>query len=135
MKILLPIFLILILWATPGSTQTSSCYQQLSDISGTEFTTGQLSDIEQAACDLIDSLPQAYQDSFAVLDYGFYLHNRSMDQGVEDVWQEVIQEADAISPYYLLLGRVPGREGEVKVELTRKMQAFSALRAEAHSNP
>jgi len=96
---------------------TSSCYQQLSDLSGTEFTAGQLSDLEQAACDLIDSLPQVYQDSFAVLDYGFYLHNRSMDQGVEDIWPEVIQEANAISPYYLLLGRVPGREGEVKVEL------------------
>ncbi len=115
MRIILSIFLILILWATPASTQTASCYQQLSGLSGTEFTASQLSDLEQAACDLIDSLPQAYQDSFAVLDYGFYLHNRSMDQGVEDVWQEVIQEADAISPYYLLLGRVPGREGEVKV--------------------
>ena len=86
----------------------------MSDLSGTELTAGQLSDLEQAAYDLIGSLPQAYQDSFAVLDYGFYLHNRSMDQGVEDIWQEVIQAADAISPYYLLLGRVPGREGEVK---------------------
>jgi hypothetical protein len=96
---------------------SQQCYQQMSDISGTEFTAGQISDLEQAACDLIDSLPQAYQDSFAVLDYGFYLHNRSMDQGVEDIWPEVIQAADAISPYYLLLGRVPGREREVKVEL------------------
>jgi len=40
-----------------------------------------------------------------------------MDQGVEDIWPEVIQEANAISPYYLLLGRVPGREGEVKVKV------------------
>lgn len=37
-----------------------------------------------------------------------------MDQGVEDIWPEVIQAADAISSYYLLLGRVPGREREVK---------------------
>jgi len=57
-----------------GYMLPSSCYQQLSDLSGTEFTAGQLSDLEQAACDLIDSLPQVYQDSFAVLDYGFYLH-------------------------------------------------------------
>jgi len=55
---------------------SKECYSQMSDISGTEFTAGQLSDLEQAACDLIDSLPQTYHDSFAVLDYGFYLHNR-----------------------------------------------------------
>jgi len=69
------IFLILLtLWtfSTNGFGQT--CYQQLSDLSGTEFTASQLSDLEQSACDLIDSLPQAYQDSSAVLDYGFYLH-------------------------------------------------------------
>ena len=92
---------------------------------------GQLSDLEQAACDLIDSLPQAYQDSFAVLDFGFYLHNRLMDQGVEDIWPEVIQAADAISPYYLLLGRVPGREGEVKVEVKMpKTNQFDCLQTE-----
>ena len=47
-----------------------------------------------------------------------------MGQGVEDIWPEVIQEANAISPYYLLLGRVPGREGEVKVKLKMPSSSF-----------
>src|SRR6056297_1252590 len=124
MRILLPILLMLVIWASPGSSQTSSCYQQLSDYSGRSFTSGQLSRLDEAACELIDSLPQAYQDSFAVLDYGFYLHNRSMDHGGEEIWQEVIARADSISPYYLLLGRVPGREGEVKVEVKMPASVF-----------
>jgi len=117
MRILLPILLILVIWAATGNSQTSGCYQQLSDYSGTEFTFGQLSRLDKAACELIDSLPQVYQDSFAVLDYGFYFHNRAANQRFEEIWQEVITRADSISPYYLLFGRVPGYQDSLKIQV------------------
>jgi hypothetical protein len=92
--------------------------------SGTEFTTGHLSRLNEAACTLIDSFPSTYQDSFLVLDYGFYFHNQATASRVDEIWQEVIARADSISPYYLLFGRVPGDEGEVKVELKMPMSLF-----------
>jgi hypothetical protein len=117
MRIYLYLFLFLGFSLSTVYGQSTSCFQQLSDYSGTEFTTGQLSRLNEAACTLIDSFPSAYQDSFVVLDYGFYFHNQATASRVDEIWQEVIARADSISPYYMLLGRVPGPEGEVKVQL------------------
>ena len=45
-------------------------------------------------------------------------------QKKEKLYIDLIARADRISPYYLLFGRVPGREGEVRVQLKTPTSLF-----------
>jgi hypothetical protein len=70
-----------------------------------------LSELEQAACRLIDSLPAAYQDSFKVFSGGFYLHQEHTGGGFPDAFQRLIDAAAAQSTYYLLFGKQTDKDG------------------------
>lgn len=80
-----------------------NCYQKLTDISGFDHSDSQ-SQIDDAACNLIQSLPENYQSEFKVYEGGFYIHMEHFKgfgypQGFENL------KDDATSPYYLLVGK------------------------------
>lgn len=88
-----------------------SCYIRLSDAAGITPTQAQLAALESAACRLRDSLPVAFQDSFKVYDFGFYLHNETMVGGYPEMFQAAITQVETQSPYYLLFGKQTDRTG------------------------
>jgi hypothetical protein len=88
-----------------------NCYISLQDASGVTPTAVQLSELEQAACRLIDSLPAAYQDSFKVFSGGFYLHQEHAGGGFPEAFQRLIDAAAAQSTYYLLFGKQTDKGG------------------------
>ena len=102
MKKLLNILLILLLGQSFLPAQ--SCYIQLDDASGFD-TSPYLSELESAACALRSSFPEALRDSFAVYDFGFYLHHGDYEGGVEKVFQDKIDEIVGLSKYYLAFGK------------------------------
>jgi hypothetical protein len=61
--------------------------------------------LERAACRLRDSLPTAFQNSFKVYDFGFYLHNENMVGGYPEMFQTAITQVETQSQYYLLFGK------------------------------
>ena len=91
--------------------QAQSCYLRLSDASGIVPTQDQLDTLEKAACRLRDSLPAAFQNSFKVYDFGFYLHNENMVGGYPETFQAAIAQVQAQSQYYLLFGKQTDQTG------------------------
>lgn len=87
-----------------------SCYVQLADMSGFDTSPYQ-SQLEDAACELIQEFPSEVQNQFKVIDFRFYSLNESMQGGFQAVWNKVIQDAESQSPYYLLFGKQSDRTG------------------------
>ncbi|MEY3241258.1 MAG: hypothetical protein RIR11_2696 [Bacteroidota bacterium] len=88
-----------------------SCYVRLFDASGIEPTQYQLTALETAACRLRDSLPTAFQNSFKVYDFGFYLQNENMVGGYPEMFQTAITQVETQSQYYLLFGKQTDKTG------------------------
>lgn len=87
-----------------------NCYVQLADMSGFDTSPYQ-SQLEAAACELIQEFPSEVQNQFKVFDFGFYSLNESMQGGFQAVWDRVVQDAVSQSPYYLLFGKQSDRTG------------------------
>jgi hypothetical protein len=94
-----------------AQTPPVTCYNRIADQTGLTPAPQQLQELEAAACVLIDSFPAAYQDSFAVFDFGFYLHNGATTGGYPEAFQQAIAKVQAVKPYYLLFGRQSTEEG------------------------
>ena len=93
------LFLMLLLGVVGASGQ--ECYKQLTDISGIEY---EVSNIEEAACELIDSLPSEFQNDFKVYDGGFYIHLESYrGYGYPEAFEDLKDEIT--TTYYLIVGR------------------------------
>jgi hypothetical protein len=88
-----------------SSLVSQNCYVRMGDMSGISISNSQLDQLEIAACDLIESLPDSIENSFKVFDIGFYFHNKSMAGGIDSIWQKSIQSAEIQSEYYILFGR------------------------------
>lgn len=88
----------------------SNCYTQLYDGSGypVERHHGQLN---AAACALIAAFPREYQDSFQVYDFGFYLHNEVMAEGLGGIFQKALSSIPNKSKYHLIFGKQSDRSG------------------------
>lgn len=88
----------------------SNCYTQLYDGSGypVERHHGQLN---VAACALIAAFPREYQDSFQVYDFGFYLHNEVMAEGLGGIFQKALSGIPNKSKYHLIFGKQSDRSG------------------------
>src|SRR5690606_4253400 len=80
----------------------STCFISLGDATGIDITSQELSQLEAAACALIDSLPTEFRDSFKVFDAGFYLHAEFIQGGFYTTWDKIKIKASLQSPYYLL---------------------------------
>ena len=94
-KILTTLFTII---SIVNITIGQNCYVQLADMSGFDITPYQ-SQLEDAACELIQEFPSDIQSQFKVFDFGFYALNESMQGGFQAVWDKVVQDASSQSPY------------------------------------
>ena len=90
------------------SVQSQNCYVQLSNMSGFD-TSPYLEELEAAACALKESLPLEYQNDFKVFDFEFYRINEFLEEGFESSWQQIIEDVQNQSPYYLLFGKISTR--------------------------
>ncbi len=86
------------------------CYIRLSDPSGLNTDSCQVR-LNTAACQLVESFPAAFQDSFKVYDFGFYLHNEVMEGGYPALFTEKVAEIAGMSAYYLIFGKQTDSEG------------------------
>jgi len=69
------------------------------------------SELENTACSLRDSFPKELKDDFMVMDFGFYSLHETMEGGYEAVWENVKADAASKSLYYLLFGKITGKDG------------------------
>lgn len=94
-------FYVLLFILSYGIVKSQSCYVRLDDASG--FATDQYqATLEAAACDLVQTLPEAFQNDFKVYDFGFYTQQEFFQNGFESVWERVNED---ITPYYLIFGK------------------------------
>ena len=70
MKKQIQVLIFFLFVSTLGISQ--NCYKLIADMSGIDNTPYQ-SDLETAACDLRNSMPEEFRDKFKVYDFGFYL--------------------------------------------------------------
>ena len=96
--------------ANRSAAQTNNCYTQLYDGSGypVERHHGQLN---AAACALSAAFPRECQDSFQVYDFGFYLHNEVMAEGLGGIFQKALSSIPNKSKYHLIFGKQSDRSG------------------------
>ncbi len=93
-----------------GNVWAQDCYIRLSNPSGLNTDSYQVR-LNTAACQLVDSFPAAFQDSFKVYDFGFYLHNEVMEGGYPALFAEKVAEIAGMSAYYLIFGKQTDSEG------------------------
>jgi len=128
------ILLLALLWAS-FALKAQSCFIQEDDATGSlAFSTEELAELEAAACSLRAVFPTAFQNDFAVYDFGFYLHQQGYEGGMPQVFQDKIAEVEQESPYFLLFGREllrGGALGKVWVEVQLPEEgSFSCLTAD-----
>ena len=85
--------------------QAQNCFVRMFDAGGFTPEQAQLTALQNASCELRDSLPIAFRDSFKVFDFGFYLHNENMIGGYPEMFQKAIESVQQQSKYYLLFGK------------------------------
>lgn len=107
MKKITQTIMILIAFMTIGKSQ--DCYNVLADMSGFNTEPYQ-TQLETAACELIQAFPSEFQDKFKVYDFGFYSLTENFQGGFQAVWDnKVIPSIE--SPYYLLFGKQSDKTG------------------------
>ena len=93
-----------------AQTPQQDCYIRLDDASG--FNTDVYQDaLEEAACKPLEYIPVEFRDDFRVYDFGFYPLVQSVPAGFEPTWNRLIDQVQAQSPYYLLLGKQSDKDG------------------------
>jgi len=116
------IFFLSTIWVSVIA-QSDSCYVRLGNYSGVN-SDGDQSRLNEVACDLINTFPVPYQDSFRVFDYLFYSIPKDIREGKEKILETVIQRIKLQRPYYVLFGMINGRNDQpeifVKLNLPRK---------------
>lgn len=101
------IFLLCQILANFGLAQS---YVTLSDASGFD-SSPYIGILNQSATELQDAIPSSQNLSFKIIEFGYYLHSASTVEGTEPIWNLAISQADAINPYYLLIGKESSYEG------------------------
>lgn len=85
-------------------------YMNLDDASGFDRSPYQ-TQLEAAAAEIIEVLPEEYQSQFKVFDAGFYLHNEVFVDGFAPSLDRAKTIAASQSPYYLLFVKETTKEG------------------------
>lgn len=107
-KILLGLIFFLSTIYTSIISAQNSCFVILGDVSGIDNSQHQ-TELNDAACELIQALPAEYQDSFKVYDFGFYSQNEYMADRVQEIWDNTISQIP--TKYYLLFGKQSDHTG------------------------
>ena len=85
----------------------AQCYKQLIDASGITLENTDVKALKDSACALRDVFPKALQDSFSVIDLGFYALTDDTEGGIAEftrMAEDVLRESPS-TKYYLLFGR------------------------------
>lgn len=98
------ILYILVFIFVSGGLKSQSCYVRLDDATGYDIESYQ-TDLEAVACDLVNAFPEEFQREFKVYDFGFYLHQNVMNEGITFFFEEKVNEVVNEVPYYLIFGR------------------------------
>jgi hypothetical protein len=89
---------------------TGQYYTDLGDNSGIDVSSYQAT-LSFAAQELVESFPAEFQDSFKIFTFGHYVHNGDFNGGYQEIFEQAISEVQAISKYYLLIGRTSSEAG------------------------
>ena len=128
MKKILNFLIICLFLAAKSQAQTGAdCYRTILDASGMPISDSDKKMLQDSACALKKTFPEAVRDSFMVIDVGFYAHTDDMAGGTSKAMQ-LIEEILAQNPkakYYLAFGREtsskdgPNHKVIVKAKLPR----------------
>ncbi len=106
--------LLLIILVTIGGT-SQNCYKTIADLTGLPITSS-FNELQDSSCALIQKLPTEFQSQFKVYDFGFYANNEFMQVGFQDLWDKVVNDAKAETPYFVIFGRqLPDSKGNAKI--------------------
>jgi hypothetical protein len=108
MKKQIQILLLILFVSTLGFSQ--SCYKIIADMSGID-TIPHRTQLENAACELKNAMPEEFRDKFKVYDFGFYSMTEYMQGGFQAVWDKVINDVKAESEFYLVFGKQSDSKG------------------------
>jgi hypothetical protein len=103
-----------------GQTSNSSqSYIKLIDVSGAVINTTQMTELQDAANEIISQLPSEFQSQFKVYDIGYYRLNQNMEGfSTNETWENCL--AGTGNRNFLAFGRIINNDGsikEIKVEL------------------
>jgi hypothetical protein len=88
----------------------NSCYNVIEDFSGLD-NSSHFTELEQAACELRESMPLVFRDSFKVFDFGYYVFTKDTKSGNDPIFKKAIEKAKSQSKYYILFGKESSSDG------------------------
>ena len=116
----LALILFLIIFIQTNVEGQNSCYINLGDVSGIDISQYQ-TELNEAACELVQAFPAEFQDQFKVYDIGFYSQNEFMEGGFQAVL-DYYHNYEVNSPYYLVFGRqYSGSNGLLNIWISLKL--------------
>ncbi len=77
-----------------------------------------LQDSTDALLDIF--INDSFADSFAIYDFGFYLHNEVFQGGFPGVFEQVTAQVEAQTEYFILIGRAYDDEGNFELFIKSK---------------
>lgn len=84
-----------------GSSQI--CFKTIAEHSSIEIESN-IEKLEPVACELIDTFPMIYHDSFAIYNFSYYALNEYENGEYEKIWNDIQYHSSVNTPYYLIIG-------------------------------
>jgi hypothetical protein len=68
---------------------SQNCYKSIADMSGIDNSPYQ-TELENAACELRNAMPEEFRNKFKVFDFGFYSMTEYRQGGFQSEWDQLI---------------------------------------------
>ncbi len=83
------------------------------DMGGKTYTQTEIDTLNGSINDLLSTLPVFYRDKLKVVDFGLYLHNEDMSEGIRSIFNAKSAQVKALYPndYLIILGKITTNEG------------------------
>ncbi len=121
MKKSLRLFIALLLLYFGYQASFAQSFVRLFDATGRDHSSHDqmLLDSTDALLDIFIS--DSFADSFAIYDFGFYLHNEIFQGGFPGVFDQVVSQVAAGKEYYVLVGRAYDSKGGLQLYVKSKL--------------
>lgn len=105
------LFSIILVYALNITAVIGQQYINFGDSTGFDMSVYQ-NELNTVAAEMIDSLPEIFREDFRVYSMSFYWHHNKFNGGTSEMFENAIQRADLLSPYYIIMGLELSNESE-----------------------
>ncbi len=99
---------------------SQTCYHVIANMNGVDIS-GYQSELNEVACQVLDTMPVSYQNEFGIFDFGFYQIIDKTSSGFDDAWQNAIEQALQTKRYNIIFGRESRAEEGIDVNFRVKV--------------